>query len=309
MLITWWRVFFRSCLLQSLARFCEDAFGMFSLAYSCIWPHIMRYTYFLQLASLHDASGNQLSKANVATRLYTFAVILGDILECKKQTEASKEGFANVKALYANLQQRLENTFTFTDKQSVRLFLALGLSSFLTIIPRKIFASLPKIWSLMLNRLPSRQWIMMSGCVTLFGILLWISPMSTDCIWLETRKGEQCWHALDNVYGVATRETALGSLICRICSSVRNSFRIDVGSSSMFVPIPYVLIPQSSQLYQSLYERRVIVVRLLPLLTTWPTGTSAAELVKALISSTPCKWQSWYVLQMLYCIYCEVAFW
>lgn len=33
---------------------------------------------------------------------------------------------------------------------------------------------------------------------------------------------------LDNVFGVSSREQALGSLVRRICSSVRNSFRSDV---------------------------------------------------------------------------------
>lgn len=70
-----------------------------------------------------DQFGNQLSKADVATRLYTLAVVLGDILERKRQAEANQQGFANVKALYADLQRRLESTFNFNDEQSVCLFL------------------------------------------------------------------------------------------------------------------------------------------------------------------------------------------
>lgn len=60
---------------------------------------------------------------------------------------------------------------------------------------------------------------------------------------------------LDNVYGVPSRETALTSLIRRICSSVRNAFRIDVSpdqltNDSILSHLSYSLL----QIYESLFS-------------------------------------------------------
>ncbi|EIM79585.1 uncharacterized protein STEHIDRAFT_116473 [Stereum hirsutum FP-91666 SS1] len=147
---------------------------------------------FVRLASLPDQFGNQLSKADVATRLYTLAVVLGDILERKRQAEANQQGFANVKALYADLQRRLESTFNFNDEQSKNL----------RKLAKDLIFEAERASVKTLNHDVNR--------------------------YAKANSGDM---QLDNVYGVPSRETALSSHIRRICSSVRNAFRVDLQQS------------------------------------------------------------------------------
>lgn len=83
-----------------------------------------------------------MSKADVATRLYAFSVLLSEIATRKREAAANKHMATSVDALYVDLHTRLEVTFDFTKQQNVRLHILFFVHTFVAMLTRTLTLTL-----------------------------------------------------------------------------------------------------------------------------------------------------------------------
>ncbi|KAK7027824.1 hypothetical protein R3P38DRAFT_2940391 [Favolaschia claudopus] len=133
-----------------------------------------------------------LSVPDMATRVVLLAAQFGDAAERRRKEKMEEQEKTDHRAMWRDLQVRLEETFTFTRQQKTHI--------------RGVV-----------------QDVIYEGNRTKF------LKLHVD-VWdaVERRKKEL---SLDNIFGVPGREKILGQLIKRQCSSVRNSWRTDLIAS------------------------------------------------------------------------------
>ncbi|KAI0631174.1 hypothetical protein C8Q77DRAFT_1159871 [Trametes polyzona] len=146
----------------------------------------------LHTFALVGATSGGLSKADLATRVYMLGAIFAQIVERKRAAAAAANGVEDLPALFNDLKIRLEDGFLLTAQQRANI---LAITQNVVYQPHQLKFKL--LFKDVEDALEKQKEIL----------------------------------RLTNIYGNPYREKQLNKLVRRVCSNVRNSYRVDICES------------------------------------------------------------------------------
>lgn len=154
------------------------------------------------------------------------AATLGEAAERRRAERAAEEEKKYYKAIWRDLQIRLEETFCFTRQQKVRILWSWQLRSQST--PQANVGGI--VQDAIYNGNRTNFLAIHVDVIVRFFFGYGLKPAYTAQAILDKR---QALLSLDNIFGVPGRERNLAQLTKCQCSSVRNAWRADVSLSSL----------------------------------------------------------------------------